>query len=237
MMFSLIGFFQTINLLQSPCQLEEYGPLENQSFAVHLAVFLGTVAIYCFELFGSFEAFSKYRMTEAERQRVPTSLTEKLEHDENNPDRANYHPAYVMCHLLYYLILSLIMVVSVILPTFLYSLETIMALSTIYFLLIGFWCPYYSCSNIHNHFLKLYYGTFVLFLGFCYLFAKSASLGRWTYVAVMYLILLLIASIAIAGFVRIFWEYRFRKALKENGALMDGDGNKPTSSNKKSEQN
>lgn len=55
-------------------------------------------------------------MTDKQRHRLPKSLIEQLEHDENNNDRANYHPAYVLCNLVYYLILSVIMIFSVLVP-------------------------------------------------------------------------------------------------------------------------
>ena len=61
-------------------------------------------------------------MTQKEREKVPTSVIEKMEHDENNPDRANYHPAYVLVYLVYYLLLSLTMILSVLIDGFTYSL-------------------------------------------------------------------------------------------------------------------
>lgn len=64
MMFSLISYFQTILLLSSPSKLtNQYADIENPSFAVHMILTLCTIAIYCYELFNSFEAYSRYTMT------------------------------------------------------------------------------------------------------------------------------------------------------------------------------
>ena len=74
---------------------------------------------------------------------------------------------------------------------------------------------------MHNIFLKIYYGIFVLFLGFCYLFSKVDSLPSYFYISIMYLITLLIGCIMVGGFARVFFEYRFRKALDLDNTLID----------------
>jgi len=152
-------------------------------------------------------------MTEKEREKIPTSMIEKMEHDENNPDRANYHPAYVLVYLIYYLLLSLGMILSVLIESFAYSLELTMGFSIGYFLVIFIWQPYHKSINLHNHFLKLYYGTFVIFLVICYLFSKVSRLSNGIYIGLMYIIMVLIVLILISGFVRILIEKIYRKKL------------------------
>ena len=95
------------------------------------------------------------------------------------------------------------MVVSVLVPTFTNSLELVMGVAVFYFLVICIWGPYHESVKAHNHFLKLYYGTFVAFLVICYLFVKLPKLTGSLYVAFMYVIMGLIVSIIIAGLARI----------------------------------
>ncbi len=104
------------------------------------------------------------------------------------------------------------MVGSVMMPNFKNSLEMIMGIATVYFLVICIWKPYHESINVHNHFLKFYYGTFLIFLVICYLFA-NVTLSGSLYTAFMYIIIVLIGAIIFAGFVRIVFEMRFRKAL------------------------
>ena len=47
--------------------------MENLSFLAHIILTFSTIVIYCFELFNSFQAFSHYRMSESERQKIPQS--------------------------------------------------------------------------------------------------------------------------------------------------------------------
>lgn len=148
-------------------------------------------------------------------------MIEKLEHDENNKDRANYHPAYVLCHLAYYFILSVIMIISVFMPDFSYPLEFTMGIAFLYLVLIWVWKPYHEAIGSHNHFLKLYYGTYVLFLVICYLFGKVPKLEGTLYTVFMYVIMTLIGGLIMAGFVRIVLELRFRKALENDSRIMN----------------
>jgi hypothetical protein len=162
-------------------------------------------------------------MTESERSRVAKSMIEKLEHDQNNSDRPNYHPAYVLCHLVYYFLMSILMVVSILVPTFKYSLELVMAVAITYFMVICFWNPYHQVVHAHNHFLKFYYGTYVTVLVICYLFVKIQKFDASVYTILMYLIVVLIGSVIAAGSIRILIELRFRKALENNSDLMRWD--------------
>jgi hypothetical protein len=95
-----------------------------------------------------------------------------------------------------------------------------MGVSFVYFLVIIVWRPYARAVNAHNHFLKFYYGAFVLFLGFCYMFAKMQALGSSTYITIMYLVTAFIGLIMAGGFIRVYIEVSFRKALDLDNTLM-----------------
>jgi len=179
-----------------------------------------TIAIYCYEIFSSYHEYIRYSMTNEEKERLPLSMVEKLEHDENNIDRANYHPLYVLVYLLYYLLLSSVMVLQVLLPGFSYSLELTLGVSAGYFLLVSIWRPYHSSINIHNHFLKLYYGTLVLFMVICYVFTKVDSISSGLYIALMYVVMVLLMGILVGGFLRILIEIKYRKSLEQNNSLL-----------------
>ena len=194
--------------------------MEDESFFTQIFMLFTTSAILCYEMFSSYEDYSKYRMTARERERVPKSLIEKLEHDENYPDRANYHPGYVLFYLIYYFALCFLMVISTMIRSFSYCLEMTLGCAVFYFLAIAIWKPYHSSINIHNHFLKVYYGTFVLFMAICYVFAKIPQLSMDIYVALIYVVTGLIAVIMVSGFVRIFIEKNFRKSLEGNSSLL-----------------
>jgi hypothetical protein len=102
-----------------------------------------------------------------------------------------------------------------------------MGVSFVYLILIMVWRPYASAVNVHNHFLKFYYGTFVLFLGFCYIFSRMKSLGSATYIMIMYLVTVLIGLVMTGGFVRVLIEVKFRRALDSDNTLMrDLEGKK-----------
>jgi hypothetical protein len=80
------------------------------SFPFFSAVFYLTIAVWSFEIFASYNAFAKSQMTEQEKNMTPPSLIEKLEHDENSPDRPNFHPFYILVYMMFYLIFQLAMV-------------------------------------------------------------------------------------------------------------------------------
>ncbi len=52
-------------------------------------------------------------MTQEEKRSVPKSMIERMEHDENNPDRANYKPGYVLFYLLYFLAVEIVIMMTV----------------------------------------------------------------------------------------------------------------------------
>ena len=112
------------------------------------------------------------------------------------------------------------MVISTMVRSFTYCLEMTLGCAVLYFLAIKIWKPYHSSINTHNHFLKVYYGTFVLFMAICYVFAKIPQLSMDVYVALIYVVTALIAVIMASGFVRIFIEKNFRKSLEANSSLL-----------------
>ncbi len=59
-----------------------------------------------------------------------------------------------------------------------------------------------------------------MFLVICYLFGKLPKLEGSLYTAFMYVIMVLLAGIILAGFVRIVLELRFRKALENDSRMM-----------------
>mgnify|MGYP006959903415 CR=1 FL=1 len=124
-------------------------------------------------------------------------------------------------YLLYYLLLSLMMIFSVLVKSFPYSLELTLGLSTTYFILIWVWKPYHKSIDIHNKFLRLYYGTFVLFLVICYLFSKVNNLSKDFYIIMMYVVMVLISLILIIGFVRILIERIYRSKLENNNSILE----------------
>jgi uncharacterized metal-binding protein len=105
------------------------------------------------------------------------------------------------------------MVVSVLAPPFKNSLELVIGVALAYFLVIWIWNPYHEVVRMHNHFLKFYYGTYVIVLVICYLFVKLPKVDGSVYMAFMYVIMTLIGLIIAAGFTRILIELRFRKSL------------------------
>jgi hypothetical protein len=65
MMFNLVSFFQSVLLLSSKPALgttpsEE---IEDESFVTQVFMLFTTTAILCYEMFSSYQEYSKYRMT------------------------------------------------------------------------------------------------------------------------------------------------------------------------------
>jgi hypothetical protein len=107
------------------------------------------------------------------------------------------------------------MVITILVPEFKWSLEISFGIIFGYFLVIVFYRPYHESINIHNHFLKIYYGTVVAFTGFCYMFTQSRGIGESLYIAIIYVIMVMIGVILVIGFVRIYIEKNYRKKLEE----------------------
>lgn len=131
-------------------------------------------------------------------------MIEKLEYDENNSDKANYHPLYVLVYSLYYLLIELFLVIGVMFEEFKYKLEFMIGLTGSYFVLIIFWRPYHKAVNLHNLFLILNHGTVVVFFVICYVYTHFQHLTNDFYANTMYGIMSLIGLVMLGGYVRIW---------------------------------
>ena len=107
-----------------------------------------------------------------------------------------------------------VMLIGVLVKGFEFSLDFTLGLSTIYFIFIICWKPYYPTINIHNNFLKLNHGTVVLLLVICELFSKINNMNIGVILFFMYFVMALLSAIIIGGFVRIYLEYKFRKMVE-----------------------
>lgn len=172
------------------------------SFPVHCAILFLTFSIYCYEVFLSIEAYKKFTATEEEKRLI--SFMEQLEHDENNPDRPNYHPLYVLVYMVYYFLLIFSMTLGALIDGFDLSLEIVLGLTVGYFILVCVWRPYHESINIHNHFLKLNHGVVAVYLAICELFNRLDKMSVQLYITLMYGIIVLLGVIVVGGFVRIF---------------------------------
>lgn len=96
------------------------------------------------------------RLTASEKSQVPTSLLEKLECDENNPDRENYKPGYILLYLIYYLLVELILTMNVLVgPMWPYGMEIMLIFTLVYLVIVWKWSPYQWAVNFHNKALRL----------------------------------------------------------------------------------
>ena len=94
----------------------------------------------CFEVFTSYDQYKHSKLTEAERARTPASMIEKLEHDENNPDRENYKPGYILVYMLFYLIVQIVLMLNVLVKEIShYGLDAMVGLQFVYLLVVFIW--------------------------------------------------------------------------------------------------
>jgi hypothetical protein len=64
-------------------------------------------------------------------------MIEKLEYDENNPDKANYKPWYILVYMLFYLSVEIsLMLITLNSDVGKYGMELMLGLSGSYFVLI-----------------------------------------------------------------------------------------------------
>ncbi len=150
--FNMIVFFSTILYLQSlpnasSAQLEDSQInkfIEKTSFMPHVIILFMTFFIYCLEVFGSYEELQHSRLAEQEKARVPKSMIEKLEHDENNPDRPNYKPGYIFFYLLFYLMVEITLMLNLLIPYLAeFGVEIMLGLSFLYLIFVWTWRPYH----------------------------------------------------------------------------------------------
>jgi hypothetical protein len=228
-LFNMIVFFSTILYLQSlptasSAQLEDSQLnrfIEMTSFSPHLLIAFMTFLIFCSEVFGSYDEFQHSCLTEKEKARVPKSLIEKLEHDENNPDRPNYKPGYVLFYLLFYLMVEVTLMLNVLLPSLKdFGVEIMTCVSFVYLLFVWIWKPYHEAVEFHNKALRLNHLTVFLFMVGSVV-TKRVQMNVTFYVVFIYVILCMMGVVAVCGYLRIVVEYRFRKKLEDDPTIME----------------
>lgn len=62
-----------------------------------------------------------------------------------------------------------------------------------------------------------------MFSGFCYLFTELRGIVESLYIAIIYIIMVMIGVILVIGFVRIYIEKNYRKMLEEDSGLLQWD--------------
>lgn len=124
-----------------------------------------TFLIYCSEIFISLEEFHHSRLTEAEKARVPKSTYEKLEHDENNPDRSNCKPGYAFFYLLFNLFVAIAMVCDILFEALKeFGMEILLVICFVYWFFVWKWKPYNKAVNFHNKVLRFNHFVAVFFM-------------------------------------------------------------------------
>jgi hypothetical protein len=209
--FNMIVFFSTILYLQSlptvsSAQLEDSQLnrlIEMTSFSPHVCIVFMTFLIFCCEVFSSYEEFKHSRLTEQEKARVPKSLIEKLEHDENNPDQPNYKPGYVLFYLLFYLVVEVILMMNVLLPSLKdFGVEIMAGASIVYLLFVWIWKPYHEAVDFHNKALRLNHSiVFVFMMGSAV--TKRVQMNVTFYLVFIYVILCMLVVATVCGYLRI----------------------------------
>ena len=181
------------------------------SFSPHLFIAFMTFLIFCSEVFGSYDEFRHSRLTEIEKARVSKSTVEKLEHDENNPDRSNYKPGYILFYLLFYLMVEIALMLNVLIP-YLKDLgvEIMSGVSFVYLVIVCTWKPYHERFEFHNRALKLNHLTVFLFMVGSAI-SKRVHMNIVCYLVFIYVILFMLGVVTLCGYWRIVIEYRFRK--------------------------
>ena len=106
-------------------------------------------------------------MTEAEKAQIPKSVYEKLEHDENNPDRPNYKPGYILFYMVFYLFVELVLMIDVLFVQLgNFGVEIMLILTFCYLLFVWKWQPYSKAVDFHNKALRFNHFTVVFFMAF-----------------------------------------------------------------------
>jgi hypothetical protein len=160
-------------------------------------------------------------MTEEEKTRAPLSMIEKLEHDENNPDRENYKPGYILVYFIFYFVVQTLLMVNVLIEEISqYGLDLMLAFCFVYLVIVWRWNPYNKAINFHNRALKLNHFTSFFFVLACELFTRI-QLSPTVFVILIYISLFLLIVVSCCAFARLYFEYQFRKRLEDDPNLMD----------------
>ena len=177
--------------------------------------------MFSYEVFVSYEPYRRSKMTEEEKMRTPLSMIEKLEHDENNPDRENYKPGYILVYFLFYFTVQILLMVNVLIKEIShYGLDLMCALCFVYLVIVWNWNPYNKAANFHNRALKLNHFTAFFFVLACELFTR-AQLSPSVFVILIYVSLFLLFVVSCCAFARLYVEYQFRKKLEDDPKLME----------------
>ena len=230
-LFAMIAFFCTVLELQSSPSSSgngedssgesDLGHVQKTSFVPNIIVLFVTFFMFSYEVFMSYEQYRRSKMTEEERMRTPLSTIEKLEHDENNPDRENYKPGYVLVYFLFYFTVQTLLMINVLIKEISqYGLDLMLALCLVYLVVVWNWNPYNKAVNFHNRALKLNHFAAFFFVLACELFSR-AQLSPSVFVTLIYVSLFLLFVVSCCAFARLYAEYQFRKKLEDDPKLME----------------
>jgi hypothetical protein len=147
-------------------------------------------------------------------------LIQKLEHDENNPDRPNYKPGYVLVYLLAFFAIEIVIMLTVMVKSFKkYGLDVLIGLEFIYLIFVWIWRPYSRSVDFHNKVLRLNHLTILVIMIVCEIFNKINT-TKMVYISLVYLALLFLVIVTVCGYIRIYVEYKFRKRLVDDPNLL-----------------
>ena len=148
-------------------------------------------------------------------------MIERLEHDENNPDRENYKPGYVLVYLIFYFLVEMVLMVNVLSEEVSqFGMDLMLALSFVYLIVVWNWNPYHEAANFHNRALKLNHFAAFFFVLTCELFTR-VELSPSVFIILIYVTLLLLLIASFCGITRLYIERKFRKMLEDDPKLMD----------------
>jgi hypothetical protein len=177
--------------------------------------------MFSYEVLVSYEQYRRSKMTEEEKMRAPLSMIEKLEHDQNNPDRENYKPGYILVYFIFYFIVQTLLMINVLIEEISqYGLDLMLGLCFAYLVIVWRWNPYNKAVNFHNRALKLNHFTAFFFVLACELFTR-VQLSPTAFVILIYVSLFLLIVVSCCAFARLYLEHQFRKRLEDDPSLMD----------------
>ncbi len=185
-----------------------------------MIVVFATFYMFAYEVFASYAQYQHSKLTEEEKTRTPASMIERLEHDENNPDRENYKPGYVLVYLLFYFLVEMILMVNVLIEEVSqFGMDLMLAVSFVYLIVVWNWNPYHKAANFHNRALKFNHFAAFFFVLTCELFTR-VELSPSVFIVLIYVSLVFLLMVSFCGFARLYPEYKFRKMLEDYPKMM-----------------
>ena len=172
------------------------------SYAVSLIVLFVVSAIYCHEVISGIKKYQQMNDNLNVR-----SEEKSLEHDANGADHG-FHPFYVSFYLVYQLVLIVVLSLEVF-TKFSGVIETVLALSGLYLIVIVMWKPYKV--KIHNNAIIGHQVVIVVFVMF-QLLSKYKLIPATVMSVFLYGVLTSISFALILQLVRLF----VHKKLKSN---------------------